>query len=58
MDLQKLEELPIIKEDAMSLLKIFGIISCKALKILLESYFDIKTLKKIRVLDCSKDLKN
>jgi len=57
-NLNELEELPLIKEGAMSMLKIFTVMKCQALQVLPESYLNLKTLQKIRVYGCSMLSKN
>lgn len=51
--LHGLEELPMVKEGAMPLLKTFVIVECSALKIFPMSYFNSKTLKIIKIYGCS-----
>jgi len=50
--LEKLEELPKIEEGAMASLQIFTIMDCQALTMLPLSYFELKTLQKLRIYDC------
>jgi len=51
--LSGLEELPVVEEDSMPLLHIFTITICPELKILPESYLNLKALKKLRIYDNS-----
>jgi Leucine-rich repeat (LRR) protein len=44
--LKELEELPLIKEGAMSMLKVFTMMDCEALQLLPESYLNLETLQK------------
>jgi Leucine-rich repeat (LRR) protein len=50
--LNELEELPLIKEGAMSMLKVFTMMECEVLKLLPKSFLNLKTLQKIRVYSC------
>jgi hypothetical protein len=56
--LDELEELPIIEEGAMPSLKIVTIMLCETLKMFPESYLNIKQLQKVRVYGCSIILEN
>ena len=56
--LDELEELPIIEEGAMPSLKIVSIMLCETLKMFPESYLNIKKLQKVRVYGCSIILEN
>jgi len=47
--LSGLEELPVVEEEAMPLLQCFTITKCPELKILSESYLNLKALKKLRI---------
>lgn len=52
-ELNELEELPIVEEGAMPLLKTFTIMLCEVLKMILENYWNLKGLQKLRVYGCS-----
>lgn len=50
--LNKLEELPEVEDGAMPSLKIFTLLLCEALKMLPQSYLNLKSLQKLRVYGC------
>ncbi|KAH9292896.1 hypothetical protein KI387_041918 [Taxus chinensis] len=52
-NLEKLEEVPVVEEGAMPSLKTLTIMECEALQMLSESYWNLKSMEKIRVYGCS-----
>lgn len=51
-ELNQLEELPVVEEGAMASLQIFTVMECPALRPLPYSYLDLKTVKKLRIYGC------
>ncbi|KAH9317288.1 hypothetical protein KI387_019057, partial [Taxus chinensis] len=51
--LDKLEVLPVVEEGAMPSLKTLTIMECEALQMLSESYWNLKSVEKIRVYGCT-----
>lgn len=51
--LHELEELPVVTEGAMPLIKTFIIVECSALKMLPRSYSNLKSLQMIKAYGCS-----
>lgn len=56
--LPELEELPVVEVEAMPLLQVLSIMVCPSLKILSESYLQLKTLKTIKIYSDSILIKN
>jgi len=50
--LDKLEELPIVRIEAMPSLQILSIIECEALTMLSDNYLKLRNLRKIRIYGC------
>ncbi|XP_057859040.1 disease resistance protein RPS5-like [Cryptomeria japonica] len=55
-ELEKLEQMPILEDGALPSLKILTIMKCEALQILPQCYWNLKSIEKIRVYGCSKVL--
>ncbi|GLJ28835.1 hypothetical protein SUGI_0568270 [Cryptomeria japonica] len=56
LELEKIEQLPIVEEGALPSLKILTIMKCEALQRLPQCYWNLKSVEKIRVYGCSKAL--
>ncbi|GLJ28844.1 hypothetical protein SUGI_0568410 [Cryptomeria japonica] len=52
-EVQKIEQLPIVKQGALPSLKILTIMKCEALQRIPECYWNLKSVEKIRVYGCS-----
>ena len=50
--LNKLEELPLIEDGAMPMLKIFTMMKCESLQMFPESCLNLKTPQNVRVYGC------
>ncbi|GLJ28856.1 hypothetical protein SUGI_0568630 [Cryptomeria japonica] len=55
-EVEKLEQLPIVEEGALPSLKILTIMKCEALQRLPQCYGNLKSIEKVRVYGCSKVL--